>query len=349
MKCTDNSRRRRMRARRRRRKKILRLMILLLLCLCVGTGYLICSKIVRKEHLAADYAQEHYNASVYKGELFAEDLCVVTENVTGSVSEDTDLKTDSLTSAALFNVTDATADYAYNVHEELYPASVTKIMTALLALENADISETVTVQVGAEDFAADESVAGIKKGDQMTLEALLYGLLLDSGNDCAESIAYYIAGDKDKFADMMNERAAELMATKTHFTNPSGLHDSLHYTTAYDIYLIFNACIKNETFVKIIQTASYQADITGADGVKRQITWTPSHYYAQNKAEKPENAEIVGGKTGTTSNAGNCLVLLDQSEDGEPYISIVMGAESKDLLYQDMTALIQEIPESGSE
>ncbi len=339
MRCTDNNRRKRLRARRRRQKRILRTMLLILFLMIGGAGYLFIHMLVGGKTLAAKYEAEHYNASVYKGKLFAEDLCVVSEDVEHSAGPDTS----ALTSAALFDVDGANTQFAFNVHEELYPASVTKILTALVAMEHADLSEEVTTEVGAEDFAPDESVAKIKKGDMLTLEALIYGLLLQSGNDCAEAIAYHVAGSLEDFAKMMNERAAELMATNTHFTNPSGLHDDDHYTTAYDIYLIFNECIKHEEFVKIISADSYIAEITGADGTKRSLKWEPSHYYAHGQAKLPKAADIVGGKTGTTKKAGNCLVLLNQAKDGRPFISVVMGAETKDILYTDMTALINGI------
>ena len=142
----------------------------------------------------------------------------------------------------------------------------------------------------------------------------------------------------------MNEQAQSLQATNTHFVSPNGLHDDDHYTTAYDLYLIFNECIKHEEFLNIISSSSYTADITGADGSVRQITWYPTSYYARGEAELPQGATVIGGKTGYTGEAGNCLILLDQDESGSNYISIVMGADSKPLLYEDMSAVINQIP-----
>ena len=198
----------------------------------------------------------------------------------------------------LFDLEGKKTDFAYNVQERLYPASTTKIMTALLAIENADLEDKVTISANADarTFAADESTCGIKEGDEMTLEDLLNGLLLHSGNDNAVAIAEHGSGSIEEFAKLMNERAESLMATGTHFTNPSGLHDENHYTTAYDLYLIFNECIKHPEFVGIIQSSSYTANIKGADGTLRQETWEPSHFYAQGEAVPPENASIIGGK-----------------------------------------------------
>ena len=124
----------------------------------------------------------------------------------------------------LFDVNNAETDCAYNIHKKIYPASTTKILTALVALENGNLSDTVTVADEADSgkFAADEQTCGIKAGDQLTLEDLLNGLLLYSGNDNAVAIADHIAGSTEKFAEMMNAEAKKLMATNSHFVNPSG-------------------------------------------------------------------------------------------------------------------------------
>ena len=213
-----------------------------------------------------------------------------------------------------------------------------------MAIRHANLSEIVTVSAQAANQAGDSSVCGLKAGDRLTLLELLYGLLLESGNDAASAIAEHISGSAEAFAQLMNEEAAALGATHSNFVNPHGLHDDNHYTTAYDLYLIFNECIKHEEFVNIISASSYTADITGADGNIRQETWEPTSFYARGEAELPYGASVIGGKTGYTGEAGNCLVLLDRDEAGNSYISIVMGADSKPLLYEDMSAMINQIP-----
>ena len=235
------------------------------------------------------------------------------------------------------------------VFDQAYPASTTKIMTALVALENADLSDVVTVSQNADmnSFAADEATCGIKAGDKITLSDLLYGLLLHSGNDNATAIAEYVGGSMDGFAEMMNKEAAKLMATGTHFVNSNGLHNDNHYTTAYDLYLIFNECIKHDDFVKIIMAKSHTAKVTGNDGTIRSITWEPTNFYATGDAKKPDNVTVIGGKTGTTQLAGNCLILLTKDKNDHPYISIVMKADTKPLLYKDMTAIVEAIPENN--
>ena len=209
------------------------------------------------------------------GRRFAENLCTASEDIPLSVkSSDTGsnsvsqnasaagnplgFEPESVHAVGLFDVNNAETDCAYNIHKKIYPASTTKILTALVALENGNLSDTVTVADEADSgkFAADEQTCGIKAGDQLTLEDLLNGLLLYSGNDNAVAIADHIAGSTEKFAEMMNAEAKKLMATNSHFVNPSGLHDDNHYTTAYDLYLIFNECIKHDDFVKIINSNS---------------------------------------------------------------------------------------------
>lgn len=294
--------------------------------------------------IAAEYEAKQYNKSIYEAELFAENLCVASENV----ALDEAPSNETFTAAALFDVKKSVVDFSYNVHEKLYPASTTKIMTALVAIKYADLSDVVTVGSDADagSFAADEQTCGLKAGDQLTLSDLLYGLLLYSGNDNAVAIADYVGGSMEGFAEMMNEEARKLMATNTYFLNSNGLHSENHYTTAYDLYLIFNECIKHEEFLEIIKADSHTADITSADGSQRNLTWEPTSFYALGEATLPERATIVGGKTGTTQEAGNCLILLSEDEQDNPYISVVMGADTKPVLYQDMTALINAIPDS---
>ena len=194
---------------------------------CSGVGTIFGGKGV-----VAEYETENYNKNVYKGKLFASDLCVASDDV--DLKGITKTETGTLHSAALFDVDNGKVDFSYQMFDKVYPASTTKIMTALVAMENADLSDVVTVSQDADvsNFAADEATCGIKAGDQMKLSDLLYGLLLHSGNDNAVAIADYIAGSEEAFADMMNKEAKKLMATGTHFVNSNGLHNDNHYTTA---------------------------------------------------------------------------------------------------------------------
>ena len=290
-----------------------------------------------------EYLLREYNVPIEKGVLFAEDLCVAQDDVSlTSCAEDTNVN-----SAALFDVANKQVLYAYSAHERVYPASITKIMTALLALENGDLSSEVAISknAAASSFSIYAQVCGLKEGDIWTLNDLINALLLYSGNDTAVAIAEHIAGSEEAFVQMMNERAESLMAYNTHFCNPHGLHDDNHYTTAYDIYLIFQECIKNETFVDIINQDEWTVSFL-RDGVPQETTFKATNWYSKGVVSKPENVKILGGKTGTTDEGGYCLVLLEKDADENDYISIIMGAPEKAELYTDMTALIQAIPDN---
>ena len=291
--------------------------------------------------VVTEYETQTYNKNIYRDHLFAEDLCVPDGNVEMTGAPDTS----GLHAAALFDVEQAQTDFSYQVYDRLFPASTTKIMTALVAIESGDLSQTVTVSeaAAASSFAADESVCELELGDQLTLKDLLYGLLLCSGNDAAVAIAEAVGGDVETFVGMMNEKAEELMATSTHFVNPHGLHDENHYTTAYDLYLMFHEALGYETFREIIGTHSYTAVYEDGNGKEKISEWTIGNYYMNGKQETPEGLTVFGGKTGTTQAAGYCLVMGSRTEDGREFASVIMKADSRNALYADMTKIISKI------
>ncbi|MEF9945128.1 MAG: D-alanyl-D-alanine carboxypeptidase [Lachnospiraceae bacterium] len=304
-----------------------------------GTIFSGCEQV--EEAVVTPYEMGQYNTSLYRGGLFSSDLCVTNTNV-----DIPNYATDAtLHAAALFGVNQKQVYYADRIHERLFPASTTKILTAYLALKYGNLSDPVTISAHATtELPAGSSVAGFKEGDQTTLEDLLYGLMLPSGNDSAVAIAEKISGSVEAFAELMNQEAMAMGATNSHFVNPHGFQDENHYTTAYDLYLIFNQCIKDERFLTIVAAGSHTTVITGADGVGREVTWNPTNYFAQGKAVLPGNVTLAGGKTGTTDEAGSCLILLTKDQNANPYISIIMGGSTKAVLYNDMTALIGALP-----
>lgn len=286
---------------------------------------------------------ESYERDVYRGEFFAEDLCVTDKDI-----ERTGYETDeSLHAAGLFDLNRKEVLYSQKAHEKLYPASTTKIMTAYVALKYGNLDDEVTVSDSILDLDPASSVCGLKVGDQLTLRDLIYGLLLHSGNDNAVAIAEHISGTEEAFVEKMNEEAQLMGATNTHYTNAHGLQNAEHYTTAYDLYLIFNQCVQNDTFREIIETNAYSVNITEADGTVRSDTWKPSNYYQRGLADVPQGITVLGGKTGTTDEAGYCLILYEKDEKGNPYISVVMGAQSRQALYKDMSALMGTIDASS--
>lgn len=269
---------------------------------------------------------------------FASDLCVVDTNID---SKDVDMTAAS--AAGLFDINNCNTIYAKNVHEKLYPASLTKVMTALVAIKHgsSDMMLTATANVKINESGA--QVCGIKAGDQMTLNQALHLLLINSANDAAIMIAEGIAGSVEAFADMMNEEAVAIGATNSHFVNPHGLSDDNHYTTAYDMYLIMNAAVKYSLFNEIIHMDTYSTVYSDKNGASKEITVNSTNYFIQGTAQAPSGITVLGGKTGTTNAAGHCLLLLSRDSSSNPYISIIMRADSRDELYSQMTDLLDEI------
>ena len=271
--------------------------------------------------------------------FFASSLCVP-ESADGDIAPD-----DAVTAqaGALFDVTDSSVIYGKNIYDQMYPASITKVMTAIIAIEEGNLSDAVTANDDVVIHEAGASMAGIKPGDTFTLEQLLYGLMIPSGNDAANAVASAVSGgDIPAFCDKMNAEAQRLGATQTHFVTPNGLDDPDHYTTAYDLYLIFNECLKYDLFKDAIHQAHYTAVFT-RDGQEVQQTYDSTNYYLLGNKTPPEGVSIIGGKTGTTDNAGLCLILYVEDGSGNGYISVLLGCPDKDTLYSSMSKLLSDI------
>ena len=272
------------------------------------------------------------------GKLFASGLCVVTDE---SVYDTAEITSEA---GALFDLSSCETLYSKNAFERLYPASITKVMTALLAIKYGDLSDTVTVTEDAVITESGATLCGIHPGDQLTLEQLLYGLMLPSGNDAGAAIAVHIAGSIEAFADMMNEEAKSLGATDTHFVNPHGLTDENHYTTAYDLYLIFQEALKLPKFREVTGSVSYTASYTDASGNPVEQTWGGTNQYMLGNRQTPGDLTVFSGKTGTTQAAGSCLIMATRdNSDGGEYISVVLKSENRSSLYDNMTKLISKI------
>ena len=318
--------------------KYSKLISVLLLTVVMATGCGI-TDLLGTKNVVAEYEAENYNKDLYTGKLFASDLCVASGDISLSgISSD---ETNTLHSAALFDVDRKKVDFSYQMFDKIYPASTTKLMTAYLAFKYGNMDDIVTVSDSVSSFASDEVVCNLQPGDTVTLYDLLCGLLLRSGNDCGVAIAEHISGSVEAFAELMNSEAKALGATGSHFVNPHGLHNENHYTTAYDLYLIFNACIQDQRFMDIISMDSYTMNLTGADGTARTFDVVPTNYYSSGKINAPEGIRVFGGKTGTTDEAGCCVILYSEDLEKNPYISIIMGAEDKSFLYQEMNRLLE--------
>jgi len=224
----------------------------------------------------------------------------------------------------IHNIDENKIIYEKNAHEPMYPASLTKIMTTLVALEQIEQLDTEIVldeQVFAGLAEAQASVAGYQVGDHARLIDLLYGIMLPSGADAARAIALYVAGSEENFVKLMNEKAESLHLEHTHFVNVTGLHDDNHYSTASDLSIILQNALKQETFANIYKTKHYQS-----------VDQTKEFYASGAMFADQANLDgsfLLGAKTGYTPEAGLCLSFLTKVNDAS-YV-IILGDAGKEI------------------
>jgi D-alanyl-D-alanine carboxypeptidase (penicillin-binding protein 5/6) len=312
----------------------------LLLCACISFALVACGKEPQTASTYKLYDSSNIYGITQNGasssvELFAKDLCVIGNEDIGTSGVDSQVAG----AAGAFNVTDQTVTYAQSIHEKMYPASTTKILTAYIACIYGNLDDYYTVSANAVKQEQDSSVINLKEGDVISLRDLLYGLMLRSGNDAAVAIAEGISGDQEKFAELMNSTAKSLGATNSHFVTPNGLHDENHYTSVYDMYLILNAALDNPDFYQIFTANSYNASYTSGGEVKT-AEWSSTNQYQTGKVRTPSGFIILGGKTGTTGAAGYCLVLLSENEEHDRLITIVFNADCRSNLYLLMNEIL---------
>ncbi len=274
-----------------------------------------------------------------KLDTFSKNLCVSNEEIYG------DLETviTEPEAAGLFSVNDASVLYAKNIHEQLDPASLTKILTAIVALKYGNLEDEVVIGDEIEGLESDAQTCGLEEGDVVTMSQLLYVLLIWSANDAALSIAKHVGGSVDQFVEMMNEEALRVGATNSHFMNPHGLTEENHYITLYDLYLIFNEALSYSVFRDIIQCATYKSVYQDKDGNEKSFDVLSTNLYLRGDVETPDTVRVAGGKTGTTYAAGNCLLIYGLDSINREYIAIMLNSASKQIMYEQMTDLLKEI------
>lgn len=317
------------------RKKLIAYLCVLL----ISTSFVGCIG-ANQEFLTFDQSAASQGAAVdnhlTQASFFAEDLVTVTKQ--DNSGEDPKLSSGA---SILINITDKELLYANNVYDRLYPASLTKLMTALIVLKYGELTDDVTISYDASHITeGGAKLCGFAEGDIISMDSLLRCLLIYSGNDAAVAIADHIGGNVDAFVTLMNKEAKEIGAVHTNYVNPNGLHDDNQYTTAYDIYLIFNELLQYDTFRSIISTSSYTTAYKDKDGKDKEKILEATNRYLSGEAQIPEGIEIIGGKTGTTSKAGNCLVLLSKDSKKKEYISVILKADGSDTLYSQMSYLL---------
>lgn len=231
--------------------------------------------------------------------------------------------------AVAYDRTSGNIIYGKNENKRTAMASTTKIMTAIVLIENADLNQSVVISTKAAGTGG--SRLGLKKNDKITLNDLLYGLMLKSGNDAAVAIAETVGGNIEEFANMMNSKAKELGLENTHFVTPHGLDNPEHYTTAYELAKLADYAMKNEVFAKVVNTKTYTVTI---NGYPKTIN---------NTNELLGYLEGVNGvKTGFTNNAGRCLVT-SVNREGFEIITVVLQADTKKIRTTDSIKLIEYV------
>lgn len=265
--------------------------------------------------LADDEEEEEYNQNE------VQDLIV--ESASSSVEE----PKINARAAIIYDRTTKQIIWGKNENEKRAMASTTKIMTALVVLENSNLSDVVTISKKAAGTGG--SRLKISTGDKITINDLLYGLMLRSGNDAAVALAEYVGGSIEGFADLMNKKAKELGLNNTNFVTPHGLDNEEHYTTAYELAVITDYALNNETFAKIVNTKSTAISING----------NSRNIYNTNELLGYMSG-VDGVKTGFTNGAGRCLIT-SCTRDNNQIITVVLGCDTKKQRTSDSSKLIE--------
>lgn len=246
--------------------------------------------------------------------------------------------------ALMINETDQTVLAAKNAHERMYPASMTKYMTAMVVCDkilSGDINLNSTVTLARDYDLTYDGVApaDIFYGDEISVKDLLYGLMIESNNYYALILADYVAGSEEAFAALMNQKAKSIGATGTHYMNPHGLDHPEHYSTAYDTYLITKEAYKYDLIKEIDEFDAYSYSYISEEGylINREIY--PTNYFLNGNVDLPAGFDVHVWKTGTTDGAGNCLSMYVTKND-KTYIVIASSGDSKQVLYDSMVKLL---------
>ncbi len=231
--------------------------------------------------------------------------------------------------AILMETTTGKIVFEKNIYEKMYPASLTKILTAIIVLENCKLEEVVTASYDAVMGVEYGYVtANLQVGEELTIEELLNVLMIASANDAARILAEYVAGSTEEFAKLMNEKAQEIGCQNSNFVTPNGIHDDNHYSTAYDLALISKYAMQNDTFRQIVKKTYYILPATNKHDKDDRVFGTTNELLLVNNNERKDNyyyKYATGMKTGFTTPAGYCLIASSEKNNLE-YIAVVLNA-----------------------
>lgn len=244
-------------------------------------------------------------------------------NADNPLIDTNDMLIEEAGAALMYELNSGTLLYGYNIDQKMYPASVTKVMTCLVAIENGNMDDVVTVSesvVAARD--PDGSNADLVEGEELTMRDLIFCLMVASANDAGHLISEHIAGSTEAFVEMMNQKAQELGCTGTHFANPHGLHDENHYTTARDIAKIMLAAMEHELFLEAYSSKVYEVPATNKSEERRLLS--TNYMIEKTMVDHYYDSRVIGGKTGFTTPAGRCLAAVSESGDMK-LLTVVLG------------------------
>lgn len=291
-----------------------------------------------KGSAASDIRSFVTDSSAYAANPLSDNVCIIPVSDVGQNADD------AITAAGALQVdiTDNRMLFSKGIYDKLYPASLTKLATAIVCFKYGNMSDTVTVS----NTAANLNVPGAKlcflrEGDTINFETLLTSFLVYSGNDAGVALAEHISGSEKEFTKLMDKELKRIGCIDTNFVNCHGLPDDNHYTTVYDIYLMLNELAQYDKFLEITSIDSYTAkfkDKTGKDITK---VYESTDKYLTGEQKLPKGVKILAGKTGTTSAAGYCLAVLSERKTGHRYISVVMKAPTSEAVYSQMSKLLK--------
>lgn len=278
------------------------------------------------------------DGNTYKCGLLSSGVCVIPENKI-SVPSGADFSSQGV---LLVNADTNQMVLSKNIYNTLYPASLTKLATALVCLRYGNLDDTVTVSYAASHITeAGAKLCFLQEGDKIDLRTLLTSFLVYSGNDAGIAIAEHISGSEAAFAKLMNRELKSLGAVDTHFVNSHGLPNDDHYTTVYDMYLVMNELIKYDEFNSIAAIDSYTAQFSDASGKPVKKVYENTNKYLIGERKLPSGVSIIGSKTGTTAAAGCCLVLAVNGINNQRYIAVIMKSRDSNVLYKEMSKVLE--------
>ena len=275
--------------------------------------------------------------------LMSDGLCVLSDKNVNNLTDKP-----SFNAKSVIVSSDEEAIYSKNCFKKMYPASLTKMMTAYVVFAKEKNLDR-TVKIDGESIKISEPLAKkirLMDGDEVTIRQLLNAALVTSANDAAKALAVAVAGSEEKFAALMNEEAKKIGATHSRFVNSTGLHDTAHYSTLYDLYLIFNELLKNPEFVKIVNQGSYTMKHKNSAGVEVVKTMSSTNQYLAGVMKVPDGYTVIGGKTGTTDEAGSCILMSFKSSSDKKYIVGVLKASDALNLYAQLGTVFENLPQN---